>query len=140
MMIIDAKGLIGGRLSTKVAKSLINGESVVVLNAEETIMTGNRDSIIEKFSIRINAAVKSNPHFGPKYARIPDRMFRRMVRNMLPTTKRAKERLIKKLSVYNTVPKEMEKEKAITFEMFKCNERHSYMTFKEIALELGGRW
>ncbi len=139
-MIIDAKGLVAGRLSTKVAKSLINGESVIVLNAEEAVMTGNRTSIIEKFKTRVDAAVKSNPHYGPKYSRIPDRMFRRMVRNMLPTKKRAKERLIKKLSVYNSVPKELAKEKAQTFETFKCNERHGYMTFKEIALELGGRW
>ncbi len=139
-MVIDAKGLVAGRIATKVAKSLINGESVIVLNAQDAVMTGTRNSIIEKFKRRVDAAVKSNPHYGPKYARIPDRMFRRMVRNMLPTTKRAKERLIKKLSVYNSVPAELAKEKAVTFEMFKCNERHAFMTFKEIALELGGRW
>jgi len=139
-MIVDAKGLVAGRIATKVAKSLINGEQVTVLNAEHVVVVGTTDSIMAKYKMRVDAAVKSNPLFGPKYSRIPDRMFRRMVRNMLPTKKSAKERLIKKLEVYNEVPKEFAKEKALTFDEYKCNERHNFMTMKEIALLLGGRW
>jgi ribosomal protein L13 len=63
-----------------------------------------------------------------------------MIRNMLPTKKSAKERIIGRLDVYNSVPKEFNKEKMETFEDIKCNERHPFMTLKEIALALGGRW
>ncbi|MFA6065427.1 MAG: 50S ribosomal protein L13 [archaeon] len=139
-MIVDAKGLVAGRIATKVAKALIKGEQVTVLNAQDAVVVGNTESIMEKYKRRVDAAIKSNPHFGPKYSRVPDRMFRRMVRNMLPTKKSAKERLIKNLEVFNTVPKELAKEKAMTFEEFKCNERYGYMSMKEIAEALGGRW
>ncbi len=139
-MIVDVKGLVAGRIATKVAKALIKGESVTVLNAQDAVVVGNSESIMEKYKRRVDAAIKSNPHFGPKYSRVPDRMFRRMVRNMLPTKKSAKERLIKNLEVFNAVPKELAKEKAITFEEFQCNERYGYMTMKEIAEALGGRW
>jgi len=139
-MIVDAKGLVAGRIATKVAKALINGEKVTVLNADGAVVVGNTDSIMAKYKMRVDGAVKSNPLFGPKYSRIPDRMFRRMVRNMLPTKKSAKERLIKNLEVFNAVPKELAKEKALTFEEFKCNERYGFMTMKEIAELLGGRW
>jgi large subunit ribosomal protein L13 len=139
-MIVDVKGLVAGRVATKVAKAIINGEQVTVLNAQEAVVVGNTESIMEKYKRRVDAAVKSNPNFGPKYSRVPDRLFRRMVRNMLPTNKTAKDRIIKRLDVYNEVPKEFAKEKAITFEEFKCNERHHFMTMKEIGLALGGRW
>jgi large subunit ribosomal protein L13 len=139
-MIVDAKGLVAGRLASKVAKAVINGESVIVVNAEEAVIVGNKDNILEKFKTRVDAAVKSNPHYGPKYSRIPDRMFRRMVRNMFPTKKRVKERLVKKLEVFNSIPKELVGEKMEKFEDIKCNERYGFMSLKEIALLLGGRW
>jgi large subunit ribosomal protein L13 len=139
-MIVDAKGLIAGRLSTKIAKLLIQGEQVTILNAEDAIIVGNKDSIMEKFKTRVDANVKSNPHYGPKYSRIPDRILRRMIKGMLPRNGRTKEKLVKRLTVYNSTPKELAKEKAEIFEEFKCNERHKYITIKEIALLLGGRW
>jgi len=139
-MIVDAKGLVAGRLSTKLAKLLIQGESITLLNAEEAIIVGNKVNIMEKFKLRVDAAVKSNPHFGPKYARIPDRMLRRMIKGMLPIKQTTKEKIIKRLKVYNAVPKEFAKEKAVFFGEFACNGRHSFMTLKEIADLLGGRW
>jgi len=139
-MIVDVKGIVAGRAATRIAKALIKGETVIVLNAQDAVMVGNTPSIMEKFKRRTDASVLSNPHYGPKYARIPDRMFRRTVRNMLPTKKSAKERMIKRLKVFNAVPKEYASEKAITFEESRFNERHNAMTYKEIALQLGGRW
>ena len=139
-MIVDAKGLIAGRLSTKIAKLLIKGESITLLNAQDAIIVGNKDNIMEKFKMRVDANVKSNPHYGPKYARIPDRMLRRMIKGMLPRNPRAKERVFKRLTVFNAVPKDLANEKATKFEELTCNERHKFMTLKEIALLLGGRW
>ena len=139
-MIVDAKGLIAGRLSTKIAKMLIQGESVTVINAEKAIIVGNREHTLAKFKLRVDAAVKSNPHFGPKYSRIPDRMLRRMVKGMLPIKGTTKERMIKRLKVYNAVPKELAKEKAEEYAEFACNKRHDFLELSEIAQHLGGRW
>lgn len=137
---VDAKGMVAGRLATHIAQKIIKGEKVIVVNAEEAIVVGGRESVMEKYKRRVDAAVKSNPNYGPKYSRVPSRMFRKMVRNMLPTTKRAKERIIKSLMVYNAVPKEYASEKLAVFEQARCNERQSYMTFKQIGQLLGGRW
>ncbi|MFA5126178.1 MAG: 50S ribosomal protein L13 [archaeon] len=139
-MIVDAKGLVAGRLASKVAKAVIRGESVTIVNAEEAIIVGNKESTLAKFKMRVDAAVKSNPHYGPKYSRIPDRMLRRMIRNMFPTKKRAKKRMIERLTIFNSIPKELEQEKMEKYEDIKCNERYSFMTLKELALLLGGRW
>jgi len=140
MMNVDVKGLVAGRVATKIAKALINGENVIVINAENAIIVGNKENIMQKYKMRVDAAVKSNPHYGPKYSRVPSSIFKRMVRNMLPTKGSTKDKMIKKLKVYNATPKELAKEKMQEFMEYKCNERHSYMTLKEIALQLGGRW
>lgn len=140
MTVIDAKGMVAGRIATQIAKELIRGEKVIVLNAEEAIVVGNTQSIMEKYKRRVDAAVKSNPHYGPKYSRVPSRMFKKMVRNMLPTTKRAKERIVKNLKVYNATPKELRSEKVTGYSDAKFGGRGRSMTMKEIALQLGGKW
>ncbi len=140
MMTIDAKGLVAGRIASKVAKALINEETVTVLNAEDVVIVGGKEAILAKYKMRVDASVLSNPNYGPKYSRVPDRLFRRMVRNMLPTQKSSKERIIKRLSVYNKIPEELAKEKMLTFDEYKCNERHQSMTLKELCVLLGGRW
>ena len=139
-MIVDAKGMVAGRLSTKIAKALIKGEAVTIVNAEQAIIVGTTENIMEKFRMRVNAAVKSNPHFGPKYDRIPSKMLRRMVKGMLPSKKRTALRMVKNLKVFNGVPKELSKEKFVVFEEYRCNEKHDFMTIKEIAQGLGGTW
>ena len=49
MMIVDAKDNVAGRLASKVAKALINGERVTVINAQDLVMVGNKKSILEKY-------------------------------------------------------------------------------------------
>jgi large subunit ribosomal protein L13 len=139
-MIVDAKDNVAGRLASKVAKAIINGERVTVINSQDLVMVGNKKSILEKFTTRVDGAVKSNPHYGPKYDRIPSKIFRRMVRNMLPTKKRAKERIIKQLRVFNTTAKGIDSKEAIIFEEIKFNHRNNYIKLKDVALLLGGRW
>ncbi|MDD2531182.1 MAG: 50S ribosomal protein L13 [Candidatus ainarchaeum sp.] len=140
MMIVDAKDNVAGRLASKVAKAIINGERVTVINSQDLVIVGNKKSILEKFTTRVDGAVKSNPHYGPKYDRIPSKIFRRMVRNMLPTKKRAKERIIKQLRVFNTTAKGIDSKEAIIFEEIKFNHRNNYIKLKDVALLLGGRW
>ena len=137
-MIVDAKGLVAGRLASKIAKKLINGESIIIINGDAAVVVGNESAIMPKFRQRVDAAVKSNPHYGPKYDRIPSKILRRMVKGMLPNKKRTAERLIDNLKVYNDNPKNLEK--AETIEDVKCNEKHDFMILKEVAKQLGGTW
>jgi ribosomal protein L13 len=45
MIVIDASGSIMGRLASSVAKSLLNGEEVHVINAEEAVIS-DRKSVV----------------------------------------------------------------------------------------------
>jgi len=137
---VDVKGLVAGRVASKIAKEVVKGEKVIVLNAEEAVIVGNPEATMEKYKTRTQVKVLSNPHYGPKYERIPSKMFRRMVRGMLPNRPRAVERYIKMVTVYNKTPKLVPKEDTKSFEEFKYSERHKALTLGEIAKALGGKW
>ena len=51
MIVIDASGHILGRLSTNVAKRILNGEDVIVVNAEKAIIIGPKE--LERNSVTI---------------------------------------------------------------------------------------
>ena len=139
-MIVNADKLVAGRLASIVAKKIIKGEEVVVINSEKSIIVGTFEAIMPKYKMKVNASVLSNPHFGPKYDRVPSKMFRRMVKGMLPNKNRTSERLIKNLKVFNLGEHEVDISKAETIQKIKCNEKHDFMTLGEVASALGGKW
>ena len=44
--VIDAKNLILGRMASIVAKRLLNGERIIIVNAEKAVISGKRLSIL----------------------------------------------------------------------------------------------
>ena len=107
MMIINGEGCVLGRLASVTSKNLLEGEEVVILNAEKIMLTGNRDWAYAKYKQRVDRASISNPRdLGPKYPRRPDDIFRRTVRGMLPYRKSKGKTAYKGLKVFVGVPAE----------------------------------
>ncbi|MCJ7561395.1 MAG: uL13 family ribosomal protein, partial [Thermoplasmata archaeon] len=52
MAVIDADGLVLGRLCTHVAKRLLNGEEIAIVNAENAIISGNRVQLLAFYKQR----------------------------------------------------------------------------------------
>lgn len=106
-MIIDGEGHVLGRLASVVSKNLLNGEEVVILNAEKIMITGSKDWAYAKYKQRVDRASISNPRdLGPKYPRRPDDIFRRTVRGMLPFKKAKGRNAYKGLKAFIGVPVE----------------------------------
>lgn len=107
MITIDGEGHVLGRLASVISKNLLNGEEVVVLNAEKIMITGNKDWAYAKYKQRVDRASISNPRdLGPKYPRRPDDIFRRTVRGMLPFKKAKGRTAYKGLKAFVGVPEE----------------------------------
>jgi large subunit ribosomal protein L13 len=99
--VVDASGLVLGRAASVIAKRLLKGESIVVVNADKSIVTGSRSSVIAQYTAaRARGSVRSGPHF-PRY---PDRIFRRTVRGMLPHQKTRGWNAFERLEVHIGVP------------------------------------
>ncbi|MEI7718606.1 MAG: 50S ribosomal protein L13 [archaeon] len=87
---LDAKGAVVGRIGSVACKELLKGKEVVIINAEKSIISGDR------------AEIRNNLHWwitlggvglkGPKVSRYPDRFMKRMIRGMLPSRDRSKGR------------------------------------------------
>lgn len=80
-VIINAEGAVLGRLASTVAKKLLNGENITVVNIEKAIITGEPDMIYQRYKHRRERGDRNK---GPFYPRQPDRLFQRVVRGMLP--------------------------------------------------------
>lgn len=113
-VVIDAEGAILGRLSTNIAKRLLTGETVNVVNVEKIIISGKPESIIARYKERLGIRSKYNPLRGPFHYRRPDRFVRRTIRGMLPFKKPKGKDAYHRLKCHISVPEEFAKAKKIT--------------------------
>lgn len=104
--VIDADNSILGRLSSVVAKSLLQGEDIVIVNAEKAIVTGNARTTIVRYIQRSGIRTKSNPLKGPFFPRTSEGIVRRTVRGMLPWKKPRGKTAFKRLKVCRGIPRD----------------------------------
>jgi len=82
ILTIDAKDCIAGRMCSHISKLLLQGNHVRVVNAEKSMISGNRYKTIEEYKEYLTIASNTNPIHGPFHPRMPDRILTRMVRGM----------------------------------------------------------
>jgi len=112
MKIIDGTNAVLGRLASYVAKELLKGEEINIMNCEKVIITGNQKTTEREFSDKRSRFGHSQK--GPKHIKTSDRMVKRVVRGMLPNHRFGRGRQAwKRLMCYNKVPKEFQDKKMI---------------------------
>lgn len=127
-VIVDGTNLIAGRLCSHVAKLLINGSRVSIVNSENIMISGDRKAIIEEYRKFLEISSITNPKFGPFHPRRPDTMITKMVRGMLPKNKPSGKTALKRLRAYLGVPNELRSRKTIQFEDAKIRKPAPYYT------------
>ena len=138
VLVVDAAGQIAGRLSSRVAKALLNGSRVVIVNAEKTLMSGNRRSILDEMNKRLEIASITHPKHGPFHPREPSRILSRMIRGMVPRRRPKGRFALKRLRVYEGVPVQYSRLKLKTFEEAKITKARGFYTpMGDIASEIG---
>jgi len=105
--VIDAENHIMGRLASIIAKRLLNGENIVVVNAEKIVITGSKKWIQDHYTQKIHRRTLTAPWKGPFQPRRPDRFFKRVVRGMLPWKTPRGRTAYKRLRVYIGIPDEL---------------------------------
>ena len=106
--VYDARDKVLGRLASRVAKDLMSGRSVAVINAEKAFISGNRKMIAKRYRVRLRLQEKENPEHSPYWPRRPDMLVRRIIRGMLPYHKKPSGKsAYKRLRVFVGAPKEL---------------------------------
>ncbi len=136
MTVIDAENMVLGRLASVVAKRLLRGEEIVIVNAEKAVIVGHKHFIINKYLERRNIG---SVRKGPYYPKMPDRILRRTVRGMLPMKKSSGKEAYRRLRVYMGVPSEYKNAKIERIEEAKNNKLEGFITLKELSIQLGAK-
>ena len=136
LKIIDADGLILGRLASVLAKQLLTGNEIVVINAEKAIVTGTKNMVFKKYQ---KMRELSHARAGPHFPRMPDRILKRTVRGMIPYQTPRGRKAIKNLKVYIGIPKEFESKKSESVSMAQAEAISQYVELGEVSRFLGAK-
>lgn len=133
--VIDATGLILGRMASHIARRLLQGEEITIVNAEKAAISGKRLSKVKEAKKFLEVG---HPRKGPLHRRRPDRIVRRTVRGMLPRRKPKGQQAYKRLKVFLDIPKEFETKEIQTIpEANAARLRCPYITVGKLAKEIG---
>lgn len=132
---IDGKGLILGRAATFVAQRLLRGDEVVLFNASQMVVSGNRQSILAHEQHLRDTG--SNINKGPYYQRRPQAFVKRTVRGMLPKNNRG-ELALKRLRVFNTTIEGVSADTTIEGASVDKLPNSKFITVERITKAMGG--
>ncbi len=134
-IVVDASNLILGRMATVATKHLLNGENVIILNAEKAVISGKKISRVREAKEKLEIG---HPRKGPYFPRQPDRFVKRVVRGMLPRKKPKGKAAFKRLRVFIGVPEEFKDKPTVTISEASAEKlRCPCATVGELVKEIG---
>jgi large subunit ribosomal protein L13 len=142
MAIIDATGHIVGRLASVLAKRLLEGEEIVVVNAEKAIVTGRRKVVFEEYYARHHRGSTTSRMrgIGPKYPRRPDMVLRRTISRMLPYQQPRGRDALKRLRVHVDVPAEYQGKSFEAIDVARRPPQGPFLSLGEVSRLLGSKF
>lgn len=137
MQIIDGTNLVFGRAASRIAKTLLQGGEVKLINAERMILSGSRRVIVERYRTKRRLQNKANPEKSPKWPKVPHLLVKRMLRGMLPWKSKRGRDAHKRLRVYTGNPESLKP----SSELKSCSFRglSKNITVLELCEQLGYR-
>jgi len=134
-VVVNAEGLILGRMCSKIAKRLLNGEVIIIVNAEKIVISGKKKSKVAEAKQFLEVGA---PERGPFHSRRPDRIVCKTVRGMVPWRQPKGKNAYKRLKVYMGVPQELKDRKMETVEQAQASKlKGPHFTLAELAVEVG---
>ena len=135
-MIIDAKDAILGRLGSFAAKQALLGNTVDIINCEEIVISGSKESILRE---HIRTLHRGAPWKGPYFYRRPDFFVKRTIRGMLPFKRSRGQDIYKKIKCHIGIPNDLKDEKAVRVPNVGLERLHSsdHLKVKDVCMAVG---
>ena len=134
--IIDGRNAILGRLGSLVAQRIMDGEEIVVVNAEGIVVTGERDMVFADYKARVDRG-DTTKRKGPFYPRRADLLFKRSVRGMIPWTSTSGREAYRRLHVFVGTPKQFADAEVVKIDGAMKKISGKYTTLGAISKFLG---
>jgi large subunit ribosomal protein L13 len=137
-IVVDGTDHLAGRLSSNVAKMLLQGNHVTIVNCEKIMISGSRRNIIKNYKDFLSISSILHPEHGPYHPRRPDTIIAKMIRGMLPRKKPSGQVALKRLRTYIGVPSQFRSAKKIVLDKAKITRASAnYTSMAELAREVG---
>ncbi len=132
-MIVDSEGQVMGRLSSEVAKRLLSGEEIKIINCEKAVISGKPEHYIEKY---LDKKDRGNPGHGSRTSLRPEKILRDSIRGMVPHKKERGKKALKRLEIVQGNPEDEEGEK-LSKSVEDLETR--FITIEKISKRIGGK-
>ena len=110
-IVIDASNATLGRLSSYAAKQSLLGKSIIIVNCNDAIITGDKRTTINKYKrLRSMGGLSQR---GPYFPKSPERLVKRAIRGMLSHRQSRGKEALQRIMCYNSVPAEYEQKPKI---------------------------
>jgi len=127
-IVVDGTNHIAGRLCSNIAKLLLQGNRVSIINSENIMISGRKQNIVGEYREFLEISSILHPKHGPFHPRKPDTIISRMIRGMLPRDKPSGQAALKRLRAYVGVPKELKSIEKTQFEKSIIRKSNAYYT------------
>lgn len=137
--VIDADGLLLGRMASVVARRALAGEEIAIVNAEKAVVSGGRAQVLAAYYEKRDRGSREG---GPFYPRRPDHIIKRTIRGMLPYRRERGIAAFKRIKVYVGIPTELAGAENEALEAAHVNRLSSsrYVTVGAISTNLGAKY
>jgi large subunit ribosomal protein L13 len=133
--IVNGEGLILGRMCSSIAKRVLNGEQIIIVNAEKVVISGKRKSKVAEAKEFLEVGA---PERGPFHSRRPDRIVRKTVRGMLPWRQPKGKSAYKRVKVFIGIPRDLENQSMETDPQAQASKLTGpHFTLEELAVQIG---
>ena len=129
----DTPAAVATRRASVIAKRLLRGESIVILNSEKAIVTGSQEAVKARYLFKTTVGTRRK---GPFPSRMPHLMLKRTVRGMMQYQRPNGRAALARLLCHIGTPPEFAGKKAETVPD-AVREVRAGMTLGEISKFLG---
>ncbi len=137
--IVDASNLILGRMATYVAKRALEGKRVVIVNAEQAVISGTKARVVARAKVKLKTRTLGSQTKAPTHPRRPDNYVRRVVRGMLPWKKSRGKDAFRRVRVFIGTPVDYQGKPSVKIEDASASRlRVPYVSVSQLAQEIGG--
>ncbi|KAF3624263.1 60S ribosomal protein L13a-4 [Capsicum annuum] len=140
-IVVDARHHMLGRLSSILAKELLNGQRVVVVRCEEICLSGGLVRQKMKYLRFLRKRMNTKPSHGPIHFRAPSKILWRTIRGMIPHKTKRGAAALARLKVFEGVPPPYDKVKRMVIpdalKVLRLQAGHKYCLLGKLSSEVG---
>lgn len=107
MIVVNGEKMIFGRMASQIAKRLLAGEEIHLINSEKIIFSGSPEIIADRYLQKRRLQNKANPEHSPKWPKLPHLFVKRLLRGMLPWKRERGREAFRRLFAYTGNPKNL---------------------------------